>query len=338
MQPRRAALTAGIWLSLTVGAAAQAHEYVQVGELRATADIVEARGTQAYLVHGRSVTVVDLSNPAAPRQGGTHTFPDKVWGIRAAGSLLYAAVDKFGLGILDTSQASAPKLRGSVKTPGQSKSVAIVGSMALVADHMAGVNFIDVSDPTKPQLRGDFFLDGYARAVASSGSIAVAVDSPTGVYVFDLSKPSRLEPISTQQSAERPGNVELSEIPDAAGRRLAVLVGSGALQIYDVTDPAKPIKAATFRTPSGRPLDVALRGTTAFVADSTAGLQIVDLSTPAAPKIIGSFKTPASARSVALTEGLIVVAVTKGPVPASGESPEGTEGTLLVLAGRDRKP
>jgi hypothetical protein len=329
---------AGICLGLAVGAAAQSHEYAQIGELRATADIVEARGNQAYLVHGRSLTVVDLSNPAAPRQGGTHTFPDKIWGVRAVGSLLYAAVDKFGLGILDVSQASAPTLRGSVKTPGQSKSVAVVGSMALVADHMSGVNFIDVTDPAKPQVKGDFFLDGYARAVASSGPIAVAVDSPTGVYVFDLSKPSRLEPISTQQSAERPGSVEVSEIPDGAVRRLAVLVGSGALQIYDVTDPVKPVKAATFKTPSGRPLDVALRGAIAYVADSTAGLQIVDLSTPAAPKIVGSFKTPASARSVAVTDALIVVSVTKGPVPASEESPAGSDGTVLVLSRRDQKP
>ena len=336
MPAGRAVVTAGIWLGLAAGAAAQPHEYVQVGELRATADIVEARGNQAYLVSGRSLTVVDISNPAAPRQGGTHTFPDKIWGVRAAGSLLYAAVDKFGLGILDVSQASAPTLRGSLKTPGQSKSVALVGSMALVADHMSGVNFIDVSDPAKPQARGDFFLDGYARAVASSGSIAVAVDSPTGVYVFDLSKPSKLEPISTQQSAERPGSVELSETPGGAGRRLAVLIGSGALQIYDVTDPLKPTKAATFRTPSGRPLDVALRGDTAFVADSTAGLQVVDLSTPAAPKIVGSFKTPASARSVAVTEALIVVSVTRGSTPASEESPAG-DGTVLVLARRDQK-
>ena len=336
MPTGRAVVTAGIWLCLAAGAAAQSHEYIQVGELRAAAEIVEARGNQAYLVNGRSLTVVDLSNPAAPRQGGTHTFPDKIWGVRAAGSLLYAAVDKFGLGILDVSQASAPTLRGSLKTPGQSKGVAIVGSMALVADHMAGVNFIDIADPAKPQLRGDFFLDGYARAVASSGSIAVAVDSPTGVYVFDLSKPSKLEPISTQQSAERPGSVEISEISDGSVRRLAVLVGSGALQIYDVTDPAKPIKAATFRTPSGRPLDVALRGATAYVADSTAGLQIVDLSAPAAPAIVGSFKTPAPARSVAVTDNVVIVSVVKGAPPASEEAPAG-EGTVLVLARRDQK-
>src|SRR5262245_65139887 len=157
MQSGGAAVIAGISLAVAAVAAAQSHDYVQVGQIRATADIVEARGNQAYLVNGRTVTVVDLSNPAAPKLGGTHTFPDKIWGVRAVGSLLYAAVDKFGLGILDVSQASAPTLRGSVKTPGQSKSVAIIGSMALVADHMSGVNFIDVSDPAKPQAKGDFF-------------------------------------------------------------------------------------------------------------------------------------------------------------------------------------
>ena len=42
MQAGRAGVIAGICLGLAVGAAAQSHEYIQVGELRATADIVEA--------------------------------------------------------------------------------------------------------------------------------------------------------------------------------------------------------------------------------------------------------------------------------------------------------
>jgi hypothetical protein len=334
----RLALLGGVWFSLVVGATGQSLEYVQVGEIRGPADIVEAHADRAYIVSDRTLTLFDLSNPATPVRGGTYSFPDKIWGIRVVGSLLYAAADKFGLGILDVSQASAPTLRGSFKTPGQSKSVAIVGSTALVADHMSGVNFIDVSDPVKPTSRGDYFLEGYARAVASNGSIAVAIDAPTGLYVFDLSGSGKLEPIGTLQSAERPGSVDLSAVSGPSGSRLAVLVGSGALQIFDLTNPTKPIKTATFRTPSGRPQGVALHGALAYVADSTEGLQIVDLTVPAAARIVGSFATRAPARSVAVTDSLVLVSVIHDSTTGAAGSALATDGSVLVLARRGQKP
>jgi hypothetical protein len=296
--------------------------------------MVDVSGDHAYVVSDRTLTVFDISNPEQPAQKGFYAFPDKIWGIKAIGSLVYVAADKFGLGILDVSTAGAPTLRGFFKTPGQSKSVAIVGSTALVADHMSGVNFIDVSNPAKPVSLGDFFLEGYARAVASSGSIAVAVDAPTGLYVFDFSKPGRLEPISTQQSAERPRSVHLSESSGAEGRRLAVLVGSGALQVYDLTNPATPIKTVTFRTPSGRPQDVALKGALAYVADGAAGLQIVDLMTPSIPRIVGGFNTQAPACSVAVTDSVVLVAVVRSSATGPAGSAVPTDGSVLILARR----
>jgi hypothetical protein len=321
-----------MWLWTAGGAGfAQSQDFVQLGVIRTPVDMVDVTGNQAYIVSDRTLTVFDISNPEQPAQKGFYAFPDKIWGIKAIGSLVYVAADKFGLGILDVSTAAAPTLRGFFKTPGQSKSVAIVGSTALVADHMSGVNFIDVSNPSKPASLGDFFLEGYARAVASSGSIAVAVDAPTGLYVFDLSKPGGLEPISTQQSVQSPGSVHLSESSEAQGRRVAVLVGSGTLQVYDLTNPATPVKAATFRTPSGRPQGVALKGALAYVADGAAGLQIVDLTTPSMPRIVGAFNTPAPARSVTVTDSVVLVAVVPATAPGSTIP---TESSVLILGRR----
>jgi hypothetical protein len=115
-----------------------------------------------------------------------------------------------------------------------------------------------------------------------------------------------------------------------------VLVGSGALQIYDLTNPAKPVKAATFRTPSGRPQGVVVRGTLAYVADSTSGLQIVDLAAPAAPRVVGSFATPAPARSVDVTDSLVLLSVIHDSAPGAAGSALTKDGSVLVLAQRSR--
>ena len=243
-----------------------------------------------------------LEPPGAEERSGTHTFPEKIWGLQIAEPLVYVAADFFGLGILDVSNPAAPKLRGSLKTPGQAKSVVVAGNKAAVADHMSGVDFIDTSNADKPTLLGSFYLEGYAREVALSGSIAYAVDAPFGVYAFDMTKPGALEPISSQQTATSPGSIVVSPETPGDAPKLAVLVGGGSIQIYDLSKPTEPVRVTAFKTPSGRPVRAALHGSRAFVADWREGLQVVDLSNPKAPRLVASHKTSAPARDVAVTD------------------------------------
>ena len=237
--------------------------------------------------------LVDISNPASPMRRGAYTFPEKIWGFRVVGSLVYVADDFFGLGILDVSNAAAPALLGSFKTPGQAKNVAVFGTKAVVADHMSGVDLIDVSDRARPVSLGSFFVDGYARDVVVAGSLAYAVDAPAGLYVFDLSKPGPLDAVSTQQSATAPGSIVVSEGSGTQGPKVAVLVGGGSLQVYDLSAPAAPVRAATHRT----------------------------------PRVVGAYKTPNPARDVAVAGSLVLVVA--GPLP-QGNVPSGG-GEVLIL-------
>lgn len=300
---------------------AQALSFAPVGSIPGPADMVRVQGAHAFVAAGKTLTVFDLSNPATPKRGGAYTFPEQIWGFKVVGSLVYVAADFFGLGILDVSNAAAPSLRSSFKTPGQAKGVAVYGTKAVVADHMSGVDYVDLSNLDKPVSLGSFFLDGYARDVAASGPMAYAVDSPTGLYVFDLSRPGPLESVNTQHSATAPGSIQLSDVTAAQGPPVAVLVGGGSLQIYDVSTPGAPVKAGTFRTASGRPLRVALKGKLAYVADGREGLEVVDLTTPSKPILAGSYQTPRPARDVAVTDSLVFV------VMGSGEE----DGEVLIL-------
>jgi hypothetical protein len=298
-----------------------------VGTIPGPADLVQVHDTRAYVVADKTLTIVDISNPASPTRRGAYTFPEKIWGFRVVGSLVYVADDFFGLGILDVSDAAAPALLGSFKTPGQAKNVAVFGTKAVVADHMSGVDFIDVSNRAKPVSLGSFFVDGYARDVVAAGALAYAVDAPAGLYVFDLSKPGPLDAVSTQQSATAPGSIVVSEPSATQGPRIAVLVGGGALQVYDLSAPAAPVRAATHRTPSGRPLRVALQGALAYVADGREGVQVVDLSTPSMPRVVGAYKTANPARDVAVADSLVLVV--SGPLPQGNVASGG--GEVLVL-------
>ena len=307
--------------------AAQTVQFTQVGTIPGPADLIHVDGKLAYIAAGHTFTVVDISNPAAPRRGGTHTFPERIWGFQVIGSTAYVAADFYGLGILDVSNPAAPTLRGSLKTPGQAKNVAVFKTQALVSDHMSGVDHIDISNPAKPVSLGSFFLDGYSRDVAASGPMAYAVDAPAGMYVFDLSKPGPLDAVSSQQTATAPGTIELSDPSAAEGAQIAVLLGGGMLQVYDLSNPAAPVKVGTHKTSGVRSSRATLKGKVAYVPDLSDGMQVVDLSTPATPRVVATYKTATPVRDVAVAHSLVYVVV--GP-PAQGNIPAGG-GEVLIL-------
>jgi hypothetical protein len=296
-------------LAIAASVSAQPIAFTQVGSIRLPADTVEIRGSHAYVAGGRTLAVIDLSDPAAPRRVGAYTFPEQIWSFRLVGQYAYVAANFFGLGILDVTNPASPTLRASFKTPGQAKGVAIVGTTVFVADHMSGVDVVDVSSLDKLVGRGSFFVDGYARDVAASSRFGVAVDAPTGLYVLDPSRPGEPEAAGQLQTAAAPQMVEMME---RGGRVVACVIGGGALQTYDVSDPAKPVHLTTFRMPSGRPARIALDGARAYVADGRDGVQILDLADPAKPVILGNFKTAAPARDVAAGGGLVLAVTGMG--------------------------
>ena len=319
MTARRGA-AAALLLGLGAGPAAlpaavraQAPEFEQVFEqvalLPGPADLVEAGDRRAYVAAGGTVTVFDLSDPAAPRRGGAWTFPEKIWGFVVRDELLYVAADFFGLGILDVSDPDAPRLLGSVRTPGQVKDVDVSGSTAVLADHMSGVDLVDVSNLREPVALGSVYLDGYGRDVATAGTLAYAVDDPSGFYVLDLADTASWEPMAALQSADGPRMVEVADTPAGA---LAVLLGHGALQVYDLATPAAPVHRATYATP-GDALRVALDGALAYVADGPQGLLVVDLTDPGAPRVAGRHDPLQPTRDVAVSGDLVLLAT--GPPP-----------------------
>lgn len=328
---RRAALLIGLGgCALAAAAPAraqQALEFEQVATLAGPADLVEANGGRAYVAAGGALTLFDLSDPAAPRRQGSYAFPEKIWGFAVVGQVVYVAADFFGLGILDASDPEAPALLGSVRTPGQVKNVDVSGGVAVLADHMSGVDLIDVSDLRAPAALGSVYLDGYGRDVATLGPRAYAVDDPSGFYVLDLSRTDAWEPAFALQSADGPRMVRVTET--AAGA-LAVLVGHGALQVYDLSTPDAPVHRSTYATPGGA-LRVALDGALAYVADGERGMLVVDLSDPAAPRVAGSHRPAEPVRDVAVSGGLALLAV--GPLPTGIQRSQGG-GEVVVLRQR----
>ena len=310
----------GLW---TPDGRAQTLSFEPAATVAGPADLVEVSGRYGYIAADKTLTILDLADATSPTRLGSYEFPEKIWGFTVIESLIYVAADFFGLGILDVSDPTAPVLLGAVKTPGQVKNVDVTGTTAVLADHMSGVDLVDVSDRRAPVALGSVYLDGYGRDVAVLGSLAYAVDDPSGFYVLDLTDTDSWEPMSAIQSATGPRFVE-------ADGALAVLLGQGTLQVYDISTPTAPVHRASYPTP-GHAIRVELEGSLAYLADGDQGLLVVDLTDPGNPEVAGTHTPAEPVRDIAASDDLVLLAV--GPLPTGiGRSQGG--GDVIVLRQR----
>lgn len=291
-------------------AVAQTVTLTKVGEIPGPAEHIRVQGDHVYVSHHSSFTVWDVSDPTAPARMGSTELPQEIWGFRVRGDRAYVGANFFGVAIVDISDPAAPTVLGNHETLGQTKIGAVYENRVVLIDHMEGMVLVDSSDESAPTGAGSFFLDGYARDVVTSGPMAYATDSPTGLYVFDLSAPGPPEPVGILHAPAAPRAIEVQrEVGEPSG--LLAGAGGGHLQIYDASDPTRPVRAATFETP-GRAARVAFSGSHVFVADTEAGVAIVDISNPSAPVAAGSHPTGEPARDIAVTDAHVFVVVGAG--------------------------
>ena len=305
--PALAVLTAcAVWASVV---SAQTGTFEPVGAIEGRADLVRVHDGRLYVAGGRTLAIYDISKPAAPIKLGAHEFPEELWGFRITGDRVYAGNNFSGLAMLDVSDPRAPALLGTHQTLGQTKIGAVVGSKVGLIDHMEGFVLIDVSDERAPEGIGSFYLDGYARDVVTVGSMAYATDSPSGLYIFDLSKEGEPEPVAVLHGPNAPRFIEAVAIE--GGPILVAGAGGGDVQVYDVSEPTAPVRAATFETP-GRVARISFLGGTAFVADGGAGFHMVDLSDPSSPTLIASHATAAAVHDITATDTHVFIVVGDG--------------------------
>jgi hypothetical protein len=295
--------------TLTVCVSAQIPSFAPVGSISVPADSIRIDGAHAYVAVGNTLTILDISNPAAPKRSGAYELPDRIWGFSVAGSRAYMACDLYGVVILDVSNAARPTLAGHYKTRGQAHAVDVFGKTALVSDHMLGVAYLDISNEARPVLLGSVFLEGYSRYLAVVGSLVYAVDSPEGFYTLDPTRPEG-DPLGAVQTSEsgygRIISIGVSDPSDTRSPKIAAVSGGRTLQVFDVSTPSAPVLLSKFATP-GRGLRMAMKGRLAYVADNAEGVQVVDLSTPSKPRIVASYKTPKPAIDVAVADSLVFV-------------------------------
>lgn len=275
---------------------------------------VEISGNTAYVSTNSGVTVLDISNPAAPSIVSTM---GNIFDIRVVGNKAYftqGGVFK----AMDMSDPKYPKLIGSLSGVSGSL-ISVTGNKAYLKTGEHLLQIIDVSNPSLPSIiqttdllqPNENYYDRiisviddkvYAVEFYSIGSCAF-IKYKTNLSLIDVSNPSNPQTIllHTSFNGNKINNIQV------LGNKIYLLEEDWGLTIIDISDPVTPKKLGTINT-SGQAHGLAVINERAYIADGTSGLQIVDVEDPLNPKIIGFVNTPGNAYSVAVTGNTAYVA------------------------------
>jgi hypothetical protein len=155
-------------------------------------------GTYAYTLTDKSLVVVDLDNPLAPKITANIGAPALNDPRGIAIQFRYAfVVDHDGLKVLDVTDLSQPKLVPNAVVPLEdARNVYVARTYAYVSGGKQGLAIIDVEHPTQPKLDQVFTAEGKLNDVndvkigmVAASTFAFVADGKNGLRVLQIVSP-----------------------------------------------------------------------------------------------------------------------------------------------------
>lgn len=284
-------------------------------------------GSTLYVAGGGGgFVILDVTNLEQPTLTSILNRADGGYGgvisITAIGSAVYLCTEFRDLYKIDVSDPAAPTEVAEFDVqPYHSLDIDSNGSTIVLANRDFGLRILDASSATINQI-GTVESIGQIQDCQGSGDYAYVAGYHQGLQILNVADPQnpiRIATVGLEGNVNgvyvRGNLVYTAEVDRVADT-------GGYLEIIDVSSAAEPAVMGTLELP-GRPFDVVVDGTTAYVAVQTEGIAVVDVSQPATPVLISLLDTPGTCYGLELRGSLIAAA-------------DGTRGPLLVDA-RDRE-
>jgi hypothetical protein len=160
---------------------------------------VHVAGDYAYVAHQTGMTVVDVSDPSAPRAVATRSLTG-AYRVTVADGYAYVAALNNGVHILDIASPMAPQEVGII--PGAARDVFVAERIAYVIGGLVGLSLFDLTDPSAPRPLGQLplFLD--ITSIFVRDGLAYMAIGQEGVTVVDVSNPAAPRQVATLDALE----------------------------------------------------------------------------------------------------------------------------------------
>jgi len=158
--------------------------------------------------------------------------------------------------------------------------MAALNDLLFLADSTFGLQVYEVTEPSAPVRRG-LVAALQASSVVVDGDTALVSHEPHSVSVFDVSNVSAPRLLGTMRLGRPVTSL-------AARGGIGVLGDDRDLVTFDYRTPSAPRETGRVEIAYLGPLDLALAGQLAYVAQNGARLRVVDVGDPANPRLRGN--------------------------------------------------
>ena len=304
-------------------------------------DAFDIEGNYAYILgdngnQGSGSTaaqlyVVNIANPASMRvMSSTAVTGSIVYGqsgIRVQGHYVFL-VSSTGtqgtnlLQIFDVSNPSAPVEAGSVPVPLLALGLWISGKYAYVISYVGDASpgelaVVDISDPASPTVVG-VASTGIAgvhvadiKVVGTYAYVAGQSGGTSYILSFDVSKPASPYVLNSLPVEHSPQGLDIE-----GSYWYQSIYDANLLNVYSIANPSAlgEVGSASL-TGTCKPQDVAVEGTTAYVACyANSSVAVVDVSDVASPVVDGYISLPATSYPIFLeAKGRYVYSISNTP-------------------------
>jgi len=311
---------------------------------------VAADANVAYVQSYRRLSIVDVSDPAAPMVRGELVWSDgNPQGISiTAGVALFADSD-VGLRVVDVSDPMSPA-EIAVLDLGpdlQATALDVANGFAYVVGYET-VGFsdrlfvVDLAQPSQPAIVAGPIVAGSGDIVVHQGVAVIADDWSLHSYdVTDPLAPTWLGQVAIPTTLSSSQKQRLAAV-DGLALLASHLEG---LTIFDLTAPSAPEVAGTVETP-GQVVDAAYAGGVLFIAASDRGFRTVDVADPTQPSVLVQTAVPGVVQVLgvdvqgdtawtasASAAGLVALDVTDPSAPSVLGNAPGVLGGWITVSG-----
>jgi hypothetical protein len=246
--------------------------------------------------------VINIANPASPRQIGFVDCPGWDYGVVAVPALSHALVADYfeGLVAVDITNPILPRIDTAQFAAEMAQDIAVDNGRAYVASYHAGLRILDVTSPTAPTFLGSYDSAGtvpYMNSAVGRDSFAFVGWSRPKFVSVDVSDPAH--PAYAGFCLDVANSAEDMVLRDT----FVYVVEQGKLRVVNVARPREPELVGSCGLP-GASYGIALQDSLAYV--TTYPFAIVNVADPTQPGIVASIWK--GAFGVAVLDTLVYVA------------------------------
>lgn len=267
--------------------------------------------------------VIDISKHGAAKVVGSISLPTNIKELAIQGSYAYVLGSyPYRVSVIDLGVPSKPALlqtKESIEGGAELLDIVIDGAFAFIADGIAGIRILDISNPVQPVFVKDVPLDGSASTVYRSGKKIYVVFEKKYFSLTDVKNPKKpkltyIEPfsasygytsivLSNKKAYFNGGGAHIYDIANLVspvhinkgwaaeidsiqvqGNYLYSTIGEIGLLVFDITNPAKPMKISQTPFPAGIPRNVSVDGAwAAGISNSPYSITVFNISDPKKP-------------------------------------------------------